>query len=81
MKVLVLLFARPREVVGASHLELEVPEKSTPESVFAELSLREPRLARMRAVLRCAIDQEYSSWDAVLHDGAELALIPPTAGG
>jgi molybdopterin synthase catalytic subunit len=54
---------------------------STPESVFAELCVREPRLAPMRAVLRCAVDQDYSTWDAVLQDGAELALIPPTAGG
>jgi molybdopterin converting factor small subunit len=77
----VLFFARPREVVGASRIELEVPEQSTPESVFAELSSREPRLAPMRNLLRCAIDQDYSSWDAPLHDGAELALIPPTAGG
>lgn len=76
-----VLFARPREVMGASHLELEVAEHSTPESVFEELSVREPKLAAMRSVLRCAIDQEYSTWDAVLHDGAELALIPPTAGG
>jgi molybdopterin converting factor small subunit len=67
--------------MGVSHLDLDVAEESTPESVFEELSVREPRLAPMRKVLRCAIDQEYSTWDAVLHDGAELALIPPTAGG
>jgi molybdopterin converting factor subunit 1 len=81
VKVSVLLFARPREVLGLSHLELEVAEESTPESVFAELSQREPRLAPMRSVLRCAVDHEYSRWDAVLHEGAEVALIPPTAGG
>ena len=81
MKVSVRLFARPREVLGTSHLEIEVAEESTPESVFEELSRREPRLAPMRKLLRCAIDQEYTTWDAVLHDGAELALIPPTAGG
>jgi molybdopterin converting factor small subunit len=35
----------------------------------------------MRANLRCAIDQEYVDWETPLPDGAELALIPPTAGG
>jgi molybdopterin converting factor small subunit len=32
-------------------------------------------------MLRWAVDQEYAGWDQVLRDGAELALIPPTAGG
>ena len=49
--------------------------------VFDELCRRQPRLAAMKAMLRCAVDQEYADWDSVLHDGAELALIPPTAGG
>lgn len=35
----------------------------------------------MRSNLRCAVDQEYVDWETPLHDGAELALIPPTAGG
>ena len=50
-------------------------------TAFQELSLRHPKLAEMRANLRCAVDQEYVDWETSLHDGAELALIPPTAGG
>ena len=76
-----LLFARPREVLGAARLELEVEEGSTPGSVFDVLCRRQPRLAEMRPTLRCAVDQDYAAWDATLHDGAEVALIPPTAGG
>ena len=62
-------------------MELEVGEGSTPASIFDELCRREPGLARMRSKLRCAVDQEYADWDAAVHAGAELALIPPTAGG
>ncbi len=50
-------------------------------SIFDELCRREPRLAGMRPMLRCAVDQEYAEWDTALHEGAELALIPPIAGG
>jgi len=81
LKVTILLFARPREVLGTSRLELEVGEGSTVASIFDELCRREPRLAGMRPMLRCAVDQEYAEWDTALHEGAELALIPPTAGG
>jgi molybdopterin converting factor small subunit len=54
---------------------------STAATAFLELSLRHPKLAEMRANLHCAIDQEYVDWETPLHDGAEVALIPPTAGG
>jgi molybdopterin synthase catalytic subunit len=54
---------------------------STAATAFLELSLRHPKLAEMRANLHCAIDQEYVDWETSLHDGAEVALIPPTAGG
>jgi molybdopterin converting factor small subunit len=49
--------------------------------VFREIADRAPALSAMRDNLRCAIDQEYASWDDRLHDGAELAFIPPTSGG
>ncbi len=76
-----LLFAGAREAAGASHFELDVDEWSSPSSVFREISAGSPALKQMRDNLRCAIDQEFASWDDRLHDGAELAFIPPTAGG
>ncbi len=81
MKISVLLFARAREAAGASRLDLEVDDRSSPSSVFREISTGSQALQRMRDNLRCAIDEEYASWDDRLHDGAELAFIPPTAGG
>jgi MoaE-MoaD fusion protein len=68
-------------VLGLSRLELDIGAGSTAAMVFDELCSRQPRLVAMRPMLRCAVDQEYAAWDSVLHDGAELALIPPTAGG
>jgi molybdopterin converting factor small subunit len=62
-------------------VDLNVAEGSTVALVFNELCRRQPRLAAMRPMLHCAVDQEYADWDTVLHEGAEVALIPPTAGG
>jgi molybdopterin converting factor small subunit len=81
VRVRVLLFARPREVVGESVLDLEVPDGSTPRSVFSHLCEGAPALTPMSDSLRCAIDQEYAGWEEQLGDGVELAFIPPTAGG
>ena len=67
--------------MGAGRLDLELERGSTVAAAFEELSLRHPKLDGLRAGLRCAVDLEYVEWGAPLHDGAELALIPPTAGG
>ena len=61
--------------------DLEVDDWSSPSSVFREISAKAPALEAMRESLRCAIDEEYSGWGDRLHEGAELAFIPPTAGG
>ncbi|MEA2646032.1 MAG: ThiS family [Chloroflexota bacterium] len=60
---------------------MDVAEGSTPRSLLAELSARTPGLAAMEASLRCAIEQEYAGWDDPIPAGAEVAFIPPTAGG
>ena len=56
-------------------------EGSTPETVFAVLAATSPALAPLRPRLRCAVGDEYVEWTVALHDQAELAFIPPTAGG
>jgi molybdopterin converting factor small subunit len=28
-----------------------------------------------------SIDQQYAGWDADLHDGAEVGILPPVSGG
>jgi len=81
VRVTVLLFARPREVLGTGSLELELAHGSTAGDVFDLLVLRAPELARMKSVIRPAVDSQYSTWASELREGSEVALIPPTAGG
>jgi len=81
MNVTVLLFAKPRELVGAGRLDLDVDEGATPDALFADLCAEHPDLGSTRDHLRVAVDQGYAAWDTPLHAGAEVAFIPPTAGG
>jgi molybdopterin synthase catalytic subunit len=62
-------------------MELPIAGGATPEDVFAELCQSAPALAALRGYLRCAVDHRYAEWDAPVADGAEIAFIPPTAGG
>jgi molybdopterin converting factor subunit 1 len=81
LRVTVLLFARAREIVGTGQRQLELPPGADAAAAFQLLAESSPGLASMLPVIRCAVDGEYASWETMLREGSELALIPPTAGG
>jgi molybdopterin converting factor small subunit len=80
MTVTVLLFASYADALGRSAVELPLPEGATVRDVVADLG----RLAgpgRLPAAPVVAINQSYASYDQVVRQGDELAVIPPVAGG
>jgi MoaE-MoaD fusion protein len=74
-------FAIIREIVGLAADRREVPEGATAGDVFAQLISENPRLERMKPVTMLMVNKAYVTHDQVLHDGDELALIPPVSGG
>lgn len=82
MTVKVKLFAILRERAGKSTLTVEVDEGSTADQVTAELA-RQAGLTEIleRLPVVMAVNREYVRGDAPVHDGDELALIPPVSGG
>lgn len=80
MKVQVLYFAALRERVGVESEELELAEGARVRELLASLAERHDFLRGLRG-FRVAVDQAFAKEDAVLTEGAEVALIPPVAGG
>jgi MoaE-MoaD fusion protein len=74
-------FAIIREIVGRSAERRQLPEGTTTGDVFDELTREHPRLERMRPVTMLMVNKAYVTHDHELHDGDELALIPPVSGG
>ncbi len=81
MKVRVRLFASFREAVGAGTLAWEAPDGASVSDVVAALRERYPGLGPAAEKALLAVNQEYVGGDLKLHDGDELALIPPVSGG
>ncbi len=81
MQLNALYFAHVRQRVGLSSETLELPDGSTVADARAHLFERYPSLLPLGPVLRTAVDGEFVGDDTVLHDGCELVLIPPVAGG
>jgi MoaE-MoaD fusion protein len=77
-----MLFAAAREAVGAGEVELELPDGATARQALAELaagsSVPEAMIPDRVAL---AVNREYARDDRPLHDGDELAVIPPVSGG
>jgi molybdopterin synthase catalytic subunit len=79
--VRVRLFAVQRELAGARELRLELPAGAVVEDAWAALVRRVPALAPGRASVRFAVNGDYAEPATDLHDGDELACIPPVSGG
>jgi molybdopterin synthase catalytic subunit len=78
--ITVLYFAAAREATGRTSEQVS----PAPESVGALrrlLAERHPSLVRILPRCRIAVDQEFTPDEAPVRDGAEVALIPPVAGG
>jgi molybdopterin converting factor subunit 1 len=81
MRVTVRLFARLRDVTGTGELIREVPPDATARHVWDDLVLEWPRLREYEKTMSVAVNAEYARMTAEVHDGDEVAFMPPVSGG
>jgi molybdopterin converting factor subunit 1 len=81
MLVTIRLFARLREIVGASELERTLPDDATARTAWDALVADHPALGDYAAAVSCAVNEEYTRLTAALKDGDEVAFLPPVSGG
>lgn len=81
MHVRIRLFARLREIAGASELARSVPEGSTAGDAWQTLAIEFPGLADHTRSISVAVNEEYVRMNAALRDGDEVAFLPPVSGG
>jgi molybdopterin synthase catalytic subunit/molybdopterin converting factor small subunit len=81
MQVIAKLFGAAREAAGAKELSLALPEGATARSVWELLLDEHPAIAPFADRLAIAVNLEIRSLDAEIHDGDEIAFLPPVSGG
>lgn len=81
MTVNIRLFAIVKERAGAGELSLELPEGATVAAAGRAIVERFPMLTDFEPRVAYAVNREYVPRETVLHDGDELAMIPPVSGG
>ncbi len=81
MKIRLLFFAVLRDIAGRSEDVLELPDGTKAGDVWQRLRDEHAALRDYIQPPMIAINESYAGADAPLHDGDELAFIPPVAGG
>ena len=81
MTVRVLFFSVLRDIAGVEEVPLAVQPGSTVAELLAACFARWPKLREWDASLLVAVDQDYAKRGTALHEGAEVAIMPPVQGG
>lgn len=81
MKVTIKLFARMRELVGASTLERDIKDKATIADLIDHLHQEFPRLAEAAPRTIISVNKEFAGPGTTLAEGDEVAFFPPVSGG
>ena len=81
MRVSVRLFAGLHDLLGQRNVTLELPERATVADLRTQLSREYPVVTPFLTTLVCAVGDEYVTADYPLHEGDDVALIPPVSGG
>ena len=81
MEIKVKFFAAPREALGTSEIEVTLPDGATVADLIEHLKAEYPKLRAYTRFLSVAVNRAYVGWEAELHDGDEVACLPPVGGG
>ena len=80
MTIRVRLFAIMAQQAGIGEFSLTVPPGASVRAAVDEVRRRFSAVAWPASTM-VAVNQEYADPDRTLHDGDELAIIPPVSGG
>ena len=81
MKVRAEFYSRLKEIIGASALELSLPEHATVNDLFEQLEESYPQLRDFAKSTLFGIGVEFVDRNHSLNDGDVIAIMPPLQGG
>jgi MoaD family protein len=81
IRVRVKFFAAPRQALGTDEIDLDIAVGSTVKDLIRVLRDRYPVLESYTRFLNVAVNRAYVGMQTELHDGDEVACLPPVGGG
>jgi molybdopterin converting factor subunit 1 len=81
MLVKVLYFGTLKDLFVSEHDPVDLPEGATVDDLLSLLRSRTSKQSDIWRTLAVAVNREYAGRTTVLHEGDEVALLPPVSGG
>lgn len=81
MQVRVLFFGILRELVQSPERLLDLPEQASVNDLLALCQAQTSKQSEIWMRLAVAVNREYAVRSHMLHEGDEVALLPPVSGG
>ena len=81
MRITVRLFAAHREAAGTNTYIADLPSGATVSDAYARVCGSFPSIAQSGRATAFALNRAHVLGDEPLHDGDEVAILPPVAGG
>ena len=81
MIVKVLYFASAQGLVNLKSESMRLKEGSSVRDMAAKMFQLHPNLKSIEPIIRYSVNFEIAEESAPLHDGDEVAVLPPVAGG
>ena len=81
MRVTMRLFARLRDLAGSGELVRDVSSPATVHTVWSALVDEMPSLQEYEQTMSVAVNADYAKMHAAVHEGDEVAFLPPVSGG
>ncbi len=81
MKVRVFFFGLTHDVIGLRQEQVELTEGESLDGLWGRYERRFPRFREMAGSLLAAVNQQVVERSCALHEGDEVAFMPPVSGG
>jgi len=81
VRVRVQLFARLRELAGRDEWIGDVPTGASVRDVWRALAAAHPDVEGLASTVSAAVNADFASMRTIVHDGDEIAFLPPVSGG
>jgi molybdopterin converting factor subunit 1 len=81
MRVKVLFFGMLKEMLSSDSQTLELPQGATVDAVLEHYRELLPTQPKLWSAIAIAVNQNYAKTSCLLHEGDEVALLPPVSGG
>ena len=78
---MVRLFGRLREAAGVEVESCDVPAGARVADVWTALTARHPALSPFGGSLSAAVNADFARMTSPVHEGDEVAFLPPVSGG